>query len=76
MVGLTPVSTILLGTVARLEFMHVHHITSVARASRPSWIEGGGGAARAGERLEAADCTIPFPQRDIHVIGGAAQAAA
>ena len=28
------------------------------------------------ERVEAAGCTIPFPQRDIHVIGGAAQAAA
>jgi small conductance mechanosensitive channel len=28
------------------------------------------------ERVEAAGCTIPFPQRDIHVIGGTAQAAA
>ena len=28
------------------------------------------------ERGEAAGCTIPFPQRDIHVIGGPASAAA
>ena len=28
------------------------------------------------ERVEAAGCTIPFPQRDIHVIGGGAPAAA
>ena len=28
------------------------------------------------ERVEAAGCTIPFPQRDIHVIGNAAPAAA
>jgi small conductance mechanosensitive channel len=31
---------------------------------------------QAKERVEAAGCTIPFPQRDIHVIGGEAPAAA
>jgi len=30
---------------------------------------------RAKEKVEAAGCTIPFPQRDIHVIAGAAPAA-
>ena len=28
------------------------------------------------ERVEATGCTIPFPQRDIHVIGGRAPATA